>query len=137
MPMSKKPTPGQIVSLWDHTGGKAWEPREPASPLVLGLIEAGYARRVDGRCGFEKIKDAMLAWTDAGRMAALGLKFNAAFRALLEFEAANPSNVGQQWEKLFYAREDADNALRTEMAALVAKLTPVQIEEGEREAARG
>lgn len=59
--------------LYEITGGKAWEPPEPNHPKVVALIDAGYVRRVDGRCGFERFKDSMLAWTDAGR-AAIGTR---------------------------------------------------------------
>lgn len=58
-----------LEKLWNATGGKAWEPPDPQHPKVLELLAAGYVRRVDGRCGFERFKDSMLTWTDAGRAA--------------------------------------------------------------------
>lgn len=59
-----------IAELWAKTEGRAWEPPQPRHPLVERLIHQGYARRVDGRCGFEAMKDAMLTWTEAGKAAA-------------------------------------------------------------------
>lgn len=62
-------TLAQVKVLFAATDGKSFEPRDPGSPKVAELIEAGYVRRVDGRCGFERFKDSMLVWTDAGKAA--------------------------------------------------------------------
>lgn len=64
--MSPREMAAHVYTL---TGGKAWEPPEPKSRPVIRLIEDGYVRRVDGRCGFEAFKDAMLTWTDAAHAA--------------------------------------------------------------------
>jgi hypothetical protein len=56
-----------LRTLWEKTGGRAWEPPAPGYPWIVRMIEAGFVRRVDMRCGFEAMKDAGLAFTDAGR----------------------------------------------------------------------
>lgn len=59
-----------LRECWRRSGGKAWEPsRIKGHPFFDWATEAGYLKVVDGRCGFEKIKDAMVSWTDAGRIA--------------------------------------------------------------------
>jgi hypothetical protein len=55
--------------LWDKTGGKGWEPPDPNHPLIVDAVESGYLRRTDGRCGCERIRDACVTWTEAGRAA--------------------------------------------------------------------
>lgn len=72
--MSKKSTVAAYPSdrlrdLWVRSRGVAWSPRDPTGPGVLALLAGGWVRRVDGRCGFELIPDAMLEWTDAARFA--------------------------------------------------------------------
>jgi hypothetical protein len=63
-------TPTPIIrKLWGLTKGKSWEPPNPRSQFVEKLIQGGWVKRVDGICGFERFKDSMLAWTDAGRAA--------------------------------------------------------------------
>ncbi len=47
----------------------AWEPADPRHPVINQLVEAGYLRRVHGRCGFEAFKESMVKWTEAGRVA--------------------------------------------------------------------
>lgn len=67
-----KLTEKQFAALrraYRESGGKAYEPRNITGPSVKLAIAAGYVRLVDGRCGFERLKDAMLDWTDAGRKA--------------------------------------------------------------------
>jgi hypothetical protein len=61
--------PDWVRSVWIMTKGRSWEPPLHDSQGVLWLIENGFARRVDGRCGFEAFKDSMLQWTIAGRAA--------------------------------------------------------------------
>jgi DNA-binding PadR family transcriptional regulator len=59
-----------LRQCWLMTEGKAWEPRRGTnSKGIKRLVEAGYIRVVDGRCGFELLKDAMVDWTEAGRAA--------------------------------------------------------------------
>ena len=58
-----------LKQLWEKTKGKAWEPPDLRHDFFERMIAAGYLKRVDGRCGFEAFKDAMIAWTDAGRAA--------------------------------------------------------------------
>jgi hypothetical protein len=55
-----------LVKLHDHAQGKAWEPRQSKHPLLVRLVAAGMLRRVNGRCGFELIPDAMVTFTLAG-----------------------------------------------------------------------
>ena len=54
-------------------GPRAWEPRELNSPGILRLIQAGYLRVIDGRCGCEIVKDALVEWTEAGVFATQAL----------------------------------------------------------------
>lgn len=56
--------------LWVRTMGKGWEPPDPQHPLIVDLVENGFLRRTDGRCGFERIRGACVAWTEAGKAAA-------------------------------------------------------------------
>lgn len=58
-----------VRKLYLRTEGKAFEPRDPSAPTVGRLIDEGYVRRVDGRVGFERLKDAMLTWTQAAHAA--------------------------------------------------------------------
>lgn len=58
-----------LRTLWARTKGEAWEPPDPNYPWLVAMIDEGFIRRVDGRCGFEKFKDSMIAWTEAGRTA--------------------------------------------------------------------
>lgn len=64
-----------LRQLWDGTKGKAWEPGKLAATDARfdPYVRAGYLKRVDGRCGFERFKDSMLAWTEAGRPPCLSL----------------------------------------------------------------
>jgi hypothetical protein len=64
MPMNRQEL---AADLYRRTNGGAWEPRDPNHPAILELITSGYLRRVDGRCGFERFKDSMCAWTDAAK----------------------------------------------------------------------
>lgn len=54
-----------VRALYSRSHGQAWEPRDPFTPGCNALVGEGYCRRVDGRCGFEAFKDAMLEWTEA------------------------------------------------------------------------
>lgn len=75
--MNAKHTPGPLTGedeavlrkAFVHSGGRAWEPANPAHSFFDRAIHAGYLRRVDGRFGFERFKDSMVDWTDAGRAA--------------------------------------------------------------------
>lgn len=59
-----------LAECWRRSGGKAWEPRGGTNTLsVRKYVEAGYLKVVNGRCGFELLKDAMVDWTEAGRTA--------------------------------------------------------------------
>jgi hypothetical protein len=48
---------------WKNDG---WEPQQPYSPTLNELVDKGILRRVDGRCGFERLKDAFVKPTGAG-----------------------------------------------------------------------
>lgn len=54
-----------LKNLWKKFPGTAWEPRDHQHPFILAAIEAGYFKRSDGRCGFERLKDAFISWTPA------------------------------------------------------------------------
>lgn len=45
---------------------KAWEPKDPNHPAIVELISKGMYERVDARCGFERLKDAMVRPTCLG-----------------------------------------------------------------------
>ncbi|MGY3581900.1 hypothetical protein ACVIGB_000028 [Bradyrhizobium sp. USDA 4341] len=64
----------QLYEVWKLTKGESWEPPNPRTPVIDRLVGAGYLRRTDGRIGFERIRDGMLAWTDAGRQAMLAIE---------------------------------------------------------------
>lgn len=64
----------QLVLLFEKTNGQAWEPPAPHYPWLVKLINAGYLKRCDMRCGFEAMKDAGVTWTQAGRDAIQALK---------------------------------------------------------------
>jgi hypothetical protein len=53
--------------------GRPFEPPQPRHPFVLRMIEAGMLERRDGRFMFERMKDAFLAFTDAGHAAVAGM----------------------------------------------------------------
>jgi hypothetical protein len=54
---------------------QAWEdrPRRTIRGSVK-LIDAGYLKRCDMRCGFEAFKDSGVTWTQAGRDAIAAMK---------------------------------------------------------------
>lgn len=58
-----------LRQLFVKTEGRGWAPPDPSHPLILAAVEQGFLRRVDGRCGFERLRDACVAWTPAGRHA--------------------------------------------------------------------
>ena len=58
-----------LKKLFAKTNGQAWEPLNFDHPFMKWSIKEGYLRRVDGRCGFELLKDQMVDWTDAGKAA--------------------------------------------------------------------
>lgn len=55
--------------IWRETGGRPWAPRNPTGPQVALFVATGWVRRIDGRCGFERLPEAMLEWTVAGKFA--------------------------------------------------------------------
>jgi hypothetical protein len=61
---------GLLGRIYEKTGGAAWEPRSGThTPFFDRAIAAGYVRRVDGRCGFERFKESHIAFTQAGHAA--------------------------------------------------------------------
>jgi hypothetical protein len=58
-----------LAVLLEKTGGKAWEPPAPRYPWIVKMIDAGFLKRCDMRCGFEAFKDTGLRFTDAGILA--------------------------------------------------------------------
>jgi hypothetical protein len=58
-----------LKKCWEISQGKAWEPANTKHPFFERMTEAGFLRIVDGRCGFEAIKDALADWTPAGQLA--------------------------------------------------------------------
>lgn len=69
-------TPQRLKILWSRTGAKgifAWEPPGGTRHVqIVELVERGFVKIVDGRCMFERIKDSMVKFTDAGRLALQG-----------------------------------------------------------------
>lgn len=58
-----------LDKCWTLSDGKSWEPPSGTSfPLIQRFVAAGFLVVVDGRCGFEALKDAMVRWTQAGRL---------------------------------------------------------------------
>ncbi len=55
-----------LCAIHRKTGGRDFEPTQPNHPFVLRMIDAGLMERRDGRCMFERIRDAFLAFTEAG-----------------------------------------------------------------------
>jgi hypothetical protein len=50
--------------------GEAWEPPSGTNTNFFDkCVTTGYLKVVDGRCGFELLKNAMVAWTEAGKIA--------------------------------------------------------------------
>lgn len=71
--MAKQPT-GPIPraflrDLYARTGGKPFDAASDENPTFRRLREQGYIRLVDGRCGFERIKDGLAQWTEAAHTA--------------------------------------------------------------------
>jgi len=59
-----------LLTLYARTNGRAFEPNVGTENATFRrLIEQGYLRLVDGRCGFERIKDGLAQWTEAAHMA--------------------------------------------------------------------
>lgn len=61
-----------VRRLYGKTEGKSFE-NHPSSAKgeehIRDLIAEGWLKKVDGRCGFEMIKDGMLKWTPAAHAA--------------------------------------------------------------------
>ncbi len=55
--------------LFAKNDGNPWEPPSTDHPFFDRAIYAGYLRRVDGRCGFERFKDSHVCFTEAGKAA--------------------------------------------------------------------
>ena len=60
------PSAKQLATLWEKTGGKAWEPRDRCHPFIGMLIDGGWVKYCAMRCGFEAF-DTGVNWTDAAR----------------------------------------------------------------------
>jgi hypothetical protein len=52
--------------------GADWciEPREPNDPWIVKMVSLGVFRRLDSRCGFEKVANTHLKFTELGKLAA-------------------------------------------------------------------
>lgn len=60
-----------IRRIYEHGKGKAWEPPDIEHPTVKVLIDGGWVKRCQMRCGFEAF-DTGVKWTDAARIALNG-----------------------------------------------------------------
>ncbi len=59
-----------LRKVWANTHNYLWwQPKNPDSPFVRKMIELGFFERCDARFGFEKIRDAAIRWTAAGKAA--------------------------------------------------------------------
>lgn len=59
-----------LLVLYAKTNGRTFEPRVGTENATFRrLIEQGYLRLVDSRCGFELIKDGLAQWTEAAHTA--------------------------------------------------------------------
>lgn len=59
-----------LRTCFERFGAKGWEPRGGTNtPIIRKFVETGYLKIIDGRCGFERLKDAMVTFTEAGRTA--------------------------------------------------------------------
>jgi len=68
MPLNRE----SVRKLYERTNGKTFEnhpSNQKGEGHIRDLIEEGYLVKVDGRCGFELIKDGMLKWTPAAHAA--------------------------------------------------------------------
>lgn len=79
----------QLHKVWLRTKGQAWEPPNPRHEMITRLVSEGYLKRVDGRFLFERFKDSMLDWTDAGRQAMEAI--DAAVAAVVDEPAPEPA----------------------------------------------
>lgn len=63
----------RLCRVYTRSNGKAFTPRDhrDTADWADRMIAGGFLRRVNGRCMFEIIPDAMLAFTEAGHRAAL------------------------------------------------------------------
>nr|WP_312970655.1 hypothetical protein [Brucella intermedia] len=62
-----------LRTCFEQFGAKGWEPRGGTNtPIIRKFVETGYLKVIDGRCGFERLKDAMVTFTEAGRQALKG-----------------------------------------------------------------
>lgn len=50
----------------EASNGESWAPRDPGNPFFDRAVKAGYVVRRDGICIFERIRNAVIAWTEAG-----------------------------------------------------------------------
>ena len=100
----------EVQRLWDRSKGKAWEIQDARAPQLETLISAGWVKKVDGRCGFELLKDAMLAWTEPAKayfalVAEVGAwtpienAVPVANKSLLVATSDTPPVVGEAWWK--------------------------------------
>lgn len=60
----------QILQIgWTRGFVNGWEPPQINAPPIVWAVKEGYLRVTDSRCGFERIKDNFVVWTDAGKRA--------------------------------------------------------------------
>lgn len=79
-----------LLILFAKTKGEAWEPPVPKFPWLITLIEAGYLKRCDMRCGFEAFKDSGVTWTEAGRQAVQSIRFEEALKLVCDWSGNDP-----------------------------------------------
>ena len=55
-----------LASLWEKTGGNAWEPPALNHPLIVQMIDGGWVKRCTMRSMFDAFETGV-KWTDAAR----------------------------------------------------------------------
>jgi len=112
---------GDLARLvFAKAGAAAWEPPEPNHPTIIKLIDAGYLRRCDMRCGFERFRDTGVKWTEAG-LAVVRPQIDWKQRAEAAIDAAekhlskasmrSSAELALDDAKLWHARECFDTAV--------------------------
>jgi cold shock CspA family protein len=56
-----------LKRLWKEYHETPWEPANPYMKFFDRMIEIGFIRRMDGRIGFEKMKDIFIQFTEVGQ----------------------------------------------------------------------
>lgn len=72
-----------LANAYEKLEGKSWEPPDMNHLVIQWGIRNGYLQVCDAICGYERIKDCMVRWTDAGRSAIVAFKQKAEIQMYL------------------------------------------------------